>query len=400
MPWKLNRNIIMSDFSTKLKTILLQSLFITLLLFVAACSPKESFAAVHPNLYLNQSEIYEIKSHIASDQGPWKSAYSDFISQADQDLSLPPGSVTDNGGGHVWETDQPYTSDGIYDPNADRQDYILGDKISDAILDLGLAYQLTGKPEYADKAIQLIEVWFLDKDTALQAGTGSGNEIEMWITMPAAFYGMDLLWNYPSFPEEDKRALQLWAQVTINRLRNLRLVNNWENWRLVYLMSLAHIADDKGAMDSAIARWKEVAEYQIDGDGLMSTELNRTLSLDYSIFALSPMAQGAEIARHYGVDLYGYRNSHDQGLETVFDTYVPYLLNDSSWPYQQIRPFDTTNGIFVYELAYSRYGHKDTYKSVINKYQRPMVDTRTMGHATLTHGSSFDDPLPAPTPLP
>ena len=374
-------------------------------MFISSCSPKEAlpqetFTAVHPNLYLNQSEIDDIKSHIAADQEPWKSAYDNLISQADQDLSIPPGSVTDNGGGHVWRTDQPYTTDGVYDPNADRQDYLLADRISDTILNLGLAYQLSGRSEYADKAIQLIEVWFIDKSTALRAGTGSGNEIEIWITMPSAFYGMDLLWNYPSFPESDKLALQSWAQVSINRLLTLQTVNNWENWRLVYLMSLAHVAGDKGAMNAAIDRWKEVAEYQINGEGLMSTELDRTLSLDYSIFALSPMAQGAEIARHYGVDLYGYRNSHNQNLETVFDVYVPYVLDPSLWSYQQIRPFDPSNGIFVYELAYSRYGHKNTYRSVIEEYQRPLVDTRTMGHVTLTHGSRFDDALLLPTSHP
>jgi hypothetical protein len=358
------------------------------------------FDAVHPNLYLNQSEIDELKTHIAANQEPWKSAYSDFISQADGDLFLPAGSVADNGGGHVWKTNAPYITDGVYNPFANREDYILGNKISDAILDLGLAYQLTGKSEYADKAIQLIEVWFINEATALQAGTGSGNEIEMWITMPAAFYGIDLLWNYPAFSDNDKRALQSWAEVSANRIRGMQGKNNWENWRLVYLMTLAHTANDKGAMDYAIEQWKSITEHQIDEKGFMREELGRTLSLDYSIFALNPMAQGAEIARHYGVDLYGYRNSHNQGLETVFDAYVPYMLDPSSWPYQQIRPFDRTKGVFVYELAYSRYGHKDTYKSVINEYQRPLIDTRTMGPATLSFGSSFDDPLPLSTSSP
>lgn len=363
-------------------------------------TPAVVFDAVHPNLYLNQLEIDELKTHIADNREPWKSAYNDFISQVDKYLSLSPGSVTDNGGGNVWKTDSPYLTDGIYNPFANRKDYLIGNKVSDAILYLGLAYQLTGKSEYADKAIQLIEIWFIDEATALQAGTGSGNEIEMWITMPSAFYGIDLLWNYPAFSVNNKHALQSWAEASANRIRGLQHKNNWENWRLVYLMALAHTANDKGTMDYAIEQWKSITEHQIDEKGLMRKELGRTLSLNYSIFALSPMAQGAEIARHYGVDLYGYRNSHDQGLETVFDAYVPYLLDTSSWPYQQIRPFDATTGISVYELAYSRYDHKDIYKSVIIKYQRPLVDTRTLGPATLSFGSSFDDPLFSPTSSP
>jgi hypothetical protein len=143
-------------------------------------------------------------------------------------------------------------------------------------------------------------------------------------------------------------------------------------------------------MEAAIDRWRSLTETQIDQAGLLATELTRTLSLDYSIFALDPMAQGAEIARHFGVDLYGHRNSRNQGLETVFDAYVPFVLEPSSWAHQQIRPFDATNnGIAIYELGYSRYDRKDLYRSVIEAYQRPMIETRTMGHITLTHGSEL-----------
>jgi hypothetical protein len=377
-------------------------LAIALLIFVCSCSPQNVSTVspgVHPNLFLNQAEIDELKAHIASNREPWTSAYREFISQANDALAMSPGSVTDNGGGHVMKTDQPYTSDGVYDPNADRQDYLLADQIGDAILNLGLAYQLTGKSEYADKALQLARVWFLDKKTALRAGTGSNNEIELWITMPAAFYGLDLLWNYPSFPDSDKSALQTWARVSSNRIRQLQQTNNWENWRLVYLMSLAHISGDQAAFNEAIDRWKAIMEFQINDQGLMPEELGRTRSLDYSIFSINPMAQGAEIARHNGVDLYSYRNSHGQGLETALDAYVPYLLDPDSWPYEQISPYDR-EGVFIYELAYSRYGHKETYKKVIEKYQRPLYDIRTMGYVTLTHGASFDDPVPSPTPLP
>jgi len=249
-----------------------------------------------------------------------------------------------------------------------------------------LAYRLTDRAQYADKAVELIKVWFVRSATSLRAGTGASNEIEIWVTMPAAFYGMDLLWNFSKFPDADKAALQRWAQVSADRIRGLRRENNWENWRLVYLMGLAHTAGDGSTMEYAIARWKELLETQIGDGNLLTYELERTRSLDYSIFALDAIAQGAEIARHYGVDLYGYRNSRAQGLEQVFDAYVPYLLDPDSWPYEQISDFDgIENGIAVYELAYSNYGRKGAYQSVIDMYRRPLIDPRTMGHVTLTH---------------
>jgi hypothetical protein len=360
------------------------------LLLLAACSAADSpqiSSSVHPNLFLNESEIHELRTRLAAREAPWQAAYEALIRRADAALSQRPGSVTHNGGGRVWRTQQPYFTDGVYNPNADRQDYIVGDRIADSILDLGLAYRLADQARYADKAVELIRVWFLRTATSLRAGTGSGNEIEIWITMPAAFYGIDLLWHYPGFPDADKAALQRWARASAERIHGLRRENNWENWRLVYLMTLAHTAGDRGTMEHAIAQWRSLLESQIGENGLLTQELDRTRSLDYSIFALDAMAQGAEIARHYGVDLYGYRNSRGQGLRDVFDAYAPYLLQPASWPYEQISDFDGIgNGIAVYELAYRHYGRKATYRSVIEAYRRPLIDPRTMGHVTLTHG--------------
>lgn len=362
-------------------------------LLLAACSaadPPQLVSATRPNLYLNESEISELRTRLAAREAPWQAAHDELIARADAALSLRPGSVTYNGGGRVWRTQQPYLTDGVFDPDADRQDYILGDRVADAIRDLGLAYRLTDKAEYADKAVELIEVWFIHPATSLRAGTGAGNEIEVWITMPAAFYGIDLLWHYPEFPDTSKAALQRWAQVSADRVRGLRRENNWENWRLVYLMTLAHTAGDRGTMDYAIARWRSLFESQVGVRGLLIEELDRTRSLDYSVFALDAIAQGAEIARHYGVDLYEHRNGRAQGLGEVFDAYVPYLLEPASWPYEQISDFDAVgNGIAVYELAYSRYGRKATYRSVIEAYGRPLTEPRTMGHVTLTHGESL-----------
>jgi hypothetical protein len=57
-------------------------------------------------------------------QEPWKTAYDAMMSDADTALGSGPFSVTFNGGpngGHDYHTDPPYTSDGVFDPNADRR---------------------------------------------------------------------------------------------------------------------------------------------------------------------------------------------------------------------------------------------------------------------------------------
>lgn len=362
---------------------------------VAVVKADTSYTFSHPNMYLNQAEIADIKARINNREEPWFSAYNDLISTANAALTQPELSVLSDGGDHYWRTDKPYLTDGVYDPNAHRDDYLNANKVSDAIRDLALAYTFTKDTRYANKAVRLIKVWFLDKNTYMEpfidnkgpatAGHRSAGAIEIWITLPAAFYGADLLWNYDGWSAADKTALKQWASVAVSRLKAFPpRTNNWENWRMVFIMSMATIAEDKSAMDYAFNRWKALVPIQIGNDGLLTQELGRTRSLDYSMFALNPMVQGAEIAKHYGVNLYDYTASQGRGLEKVFDAYVKYVKNPSSWPHQQISPFKSTDGVQAYELGYT-FRSKQSYKSVINKFGRPMKDMWTQGPVTLTH---------------
>jgi hypothetical protein len=371
--------------------------------------PSAQSGGSHPHVFLNQSEIDAIAAKIAAGQEPWKTAFSRLKAEADAALSLAPLSVTYSGSSsHDYYTMKPYSwsnnmpspcgsthCDGQINPEADRADYEAATKVSDATRALGVAYAMTGDAKYANKAIQLIRVWALDSATYMSPKVFVSQGIEQFAVFPAFFYGADLIWNYSGWNATDKQRFATWARTFASDATDLSYSNNWDAWRLLCIATAGSLADDSGLLSHAFNTFKSVLASHIDSDGKMEREIGRTLSLDYSMFSLNPFTQIAEVARHHGVDLYNYSSS-GRSLALAWDFHAPYLLNPSSWPYEQIKAYNQ-DGVALYEIAYTRL-RKTAYLNVINKYGRPLQDSWAIGPTTLTHSLSGSAPSPPGAP--
>ena len=362
----------------------------------------------HPKMYIDSNDTEKIKNNIGSNQEPWRMAYNRMILDANSTLLLTPSSVTHGGATppsgdiHDYYTEAAYSSDGVYDPNADRTDYYAAMKLGKSVRDLGMAYAFTGDSKYAEKALDFIRMWTINPGTMMNPKFTSGSKVELAITLPGMFYGADLIWNYHGWDSSEKDKFKSW---TIQMITNAKIddwcfsnvCQNWENWRLVFISSASVIAEDTNSRNYAFDRWKELIPGQIDDQGKMINEIGRTRSLDYSTYAVNAMIQTAEIARHYDVDLYNYTLPDGRGLEKALDYHVPYIINPDSWPYQQITSYDGDNAA-IYELAYL-FKKKSSYKNVISKLGRPMYEKRIMGWVTLTHVGGYFSIIPS-TPVP
>lgn len=356
-------------------------------------APIETNGLSHPNMYLNSDEILIIKQKIANNEQPWKFAYDNMINDNDKWLNMPIQSVIFGGNTspsediHDYNTDAPYIADGISGPDVDRADYTAVLNMSRTVRNLGLAYALTGKDIYAERAIILINAWTIDPDTKMNPKfTNSQSFIEISASIPAMFYGADLIWNYPGWNQTDKDAFRQWVVQIVESAKGWDRDNNFENWRLVFISSGSVIIEDADGRKYAFDRWKSIIPDQVNIDGSMKQELTRTNSLTYSTYALNGMLQTAEIARHYGVDLYNYKLLDGRGLEKALDFHAPYIVNSSNWTYKQISQYKGDNSA-IYELAYS-FKQKSSYYDVINRWKRPMYEMRVMGQTTLTHANS------------
>lgn len=367
----------------------------TIVLELRNCSGKVWFDDIsltdieipHPDIFLNKSEVDNINAR--KDAEPWGSAYSNLIADANLALKTALQSVTFGGKMPPSGDNHDYYSD-VPSATANRADYTAASTLGKAIKSLGIAYALTGDANYADKSIELINAWCVNPNTRMTPKFTNFNDqsyIELCITMPAMFYAADLMWNYHNWNASDKDAFRQWTTLILESAKSWSRGNNFENWRLVFISAASVIADDVVSRNYAFDKWKVLIGKQMDTSGKMITEIGRTTSLSYSTYAVCAMIETAEVAKHYGVDLYNFVLPDGRGLEKTLDFHAPYVADPSTWPYKQTTQYKGENAA-LYELGYT-FKKKAAYKDAIVKWTRPMHETRVMGPVTLTHGSAF-----------
>ena len=369
-------------------------------------------------IFLSPERLTAIKSKIKAGEEPWTSAYRQLLRNAKGALSAKPRSVVDNGGPaggskdrHKFGTDHPTAS------NADRSDYSAAIKMGNWIRDLGLAYAFTGEDRYANKAVDLLYHWAVNPATRMTPSTenfsphraGSSrrkqNSIELYITLPKMFYGASLVAGHRRWAEKGARAeatFNNWTRTLLNHANGYYggyRPNNIYAWWLSMRASAAALLGDRASLNRAFSEWKSTAIEQIDRQGKLERELERTDALGYSFYGMKALVMTAEIASHYGVDLYGYQDGKGgSAIKRALDYHAPYASNPKAWPHAGADGRDMTSAAATYELAYSRWQDR-RYLNALNNNGRPLRDARVAGNTTLTHANLFKlKTAPAPQP--
>ena len=356
-------------------------------------------------MLLTQTEIASIKGLIAANQQPWKGGYDKLIVDANKWLAQAPLSVTYQGStSHTFIDQNPYDwsnnmqnspcgnwyCDGQKNPLADNADAQVLDTFRRAVIDLTMAYTFSGNRAYADKAIGLINTWCLNPATKMNPtippGTGGNTPQAAFVTFihfPSVFYGASLIWNYDGWKAADRAAFASWsATLLVAGKSSGPYWNNWEAWRELFLATGGALLDDASLLTYTFNTWKSKLAGWVGADGSMTHEITRTKSLFYSMYALEPILLVAEIAQRRGTDLYNY-SVNGRKLEMALDYIHSYVINPSTWPYQQISPFDYF-GAGIFEIAYTQY-RKASYQNVLNARPRPIKDWQVASVISLTH---------------
>jgi len=257
-----------------------------------------------------------------------------------------------------------------------------------AVRDLGLAYVLSDKSVYAEKAKQILFHWAVDPKTAMAPRfTNRQSEIEISITVPAMFYGADLIYTYPDWRPFEKDAFIDWVKTFAANVKARDSgydVNNFGDWRLVLLATAGALTKDKELLEYVYEHYRGMLAYQISPKGEFLKELDRTKSLSYSTYAANAILQVCEVARHQGVDLYGYAAENGSGsIEKSLDYLAPFVLGESEWPHEQVSDLKP-HELSAFELAWFAY-EKDIFDRAASLKGRPVNEIRVLGLITLSH---------------
>lgn len=344
-----------------------------------ACNGVEGYAAAfggRRTFFLKPDQLIAIKAVRETDPVV-SAAYRQLLKQADAALLRSPGAVTDkttlppSGDRHDYLSIAPYwwpdpanpqgpyvRRDGVINParETDAYDRTAIGSLSGDVRVLALAYYYSDDVRYATKAAQLIRTWFLDPATAMnpnanfaQAVRGREDGRAEGVLDTSAFQSVvdavGLLAPSRAITSDEQKALERWFGRYVDWMltsRNGRAEQAARNNHGIWF-------DSQITQYALFARRPEVAlkvvdqfparriSAQMDVDGRLPAETARTRSFHYSIYALTPAYDVAEMAGCLGRDLWGYRDAQGRGLRKATDFLAAYRGQLEKWPYKELK---------------------------------------------------------------
>jgi len=243
-------------------------------------------------------------------------------------------------------------------------------RLGDAARTLAVFYAVTGEERYAAKCAELLRVWFFDAERGMNPNMTYAQLIPGRTTVRGtgiidarrfcyAFSAAALLRGSAGWSDADERGLQKWAGDFLHWLnesehgrKEFRSPNNHGLWYdAIRLMVVAYTGD--------VVQAREIAEHslaprlasQIADDGSLPLELERTLALHYSTFALEAVALADRLVADTGYSIWHYRSPKGRSLEDAVAYLLPYYCAPETWPHRQIAPFDRSRGARILYAA-------------------------------------------------
>lgn len=339
------------------------------------CQPAWSAEGNHSPLIYDIEKLNIIREKVYNHVYPYKNAFESLVARADSLLSTGPFSVVNNGpvppGGddHDYSSMSPYwwpdTSrpdglpyikrDGVVNPERNAYDKIPFATLGETVEILGLAYYYTGEEKYAGKIREMTRIWFIDVKTKMNPNLTYGQFIpgrtkvrgvgiiESRVLMTIA-EAVLLIYDSEAWSSQDHETLVNWYSAYLDWLINSengiderKRQNNHGSW---YDVQVAYLAVFTGRMDIAEKRIESLMNQripvQIEQDGSQPLELARTRSFNYTVFNLSALCTGAEIAKNIDIDLWHYVAEDGKSIRLALDFLIKNAIENGPWPFQQI----------------------------------------------------------------
>lgn len=252
----------------------------------------------------------------------------------------------------------PYVSrDGVSNPELEKLDRPKVAAMANGVTTLSLAWFFSGDERYAQKAVEMLRVWFLDKATRMNPNMNYAQIVPGLYDGKGRCYGVidaysfvemldavQLLEQSKSFPKKDSKALKAWFSKFLNwiltspqGIEEGNQPNNHSTARDVQVVAYASYVGNKKVMNDCLSAFYEKRiKAQVRPDGSQPQELRRTLAFGYSQYNLSHIIDVMLMARHAGYQMEGL-----DLVEKAADFLVPYMGKKvEEWPYKQISEWD------------------------------------------------------------
>jgi hypothetical protein len=328
-------------------------------------------------IYVDFDAVAKVKKQIQQKDPNFLPAYTALIDKAEVALSEGPFSVMDkkrvppSGDKHdylsmgpYWWPD-PYKADGLPyirrdgevnpETRGENVDTDAKSKMFNNVEALGWAYYFSDEKRYAEKAVELIETWFINPESKMNPNLnfaqgipgrveGRGIGIIDFSSMYKLISTIQILEANNVFPQQSLEQLNAWLKEYFDWLHTSDYGKNEDDQRnnhgTWFDVQAVGIALYLGKTDMAKERVENVKNKritrQIELDGSQPLELARTRSLSYSAMNLRGFIHLANMSQTVGVDLWDYETSDGRGIKKALDFLLPYVHGNKDWEHQQI----------------------------------------------------------------
>ena len=343
-------------------------------MLITICALLTMSASTFAQSILDAKQLAYAKAHLKD--AAYSQAFRNLVSLADGDLLLKPPTVMTkeyipaSGSKHdyvslaryAWPDETqpnglPYVMrDGVSNPELKKFDRNKLSAMANAVYRLSLAYYFSGEEKYAQKATELIRVWFIDKKTKVNPNLRFAQHIpgkadgRCYGVIDAYSYvemldGVQLLEKSKSFTQKDSKLLKAWfSQLLKWLLTHPQAIeesyqkNNHATAYDVQVAAYALYTGNKKVFSDIVDNFpKRRIATQIMPDGKQPYELRRTLAFGYSQYNLTHIIDLMLMIKHQGVDFRQYCVSGERSFFKAMDFLAPYMGKSvSDWPYHQI----------------------------------------------------------------
>jgi hypothetical protein len=369
----------------------------------AACAS----AASVPRTLVSEDEAEPIHSAIVRKEAWTQDAVRRLRAEADRRLREGPWTVTAERPSGVELDPHDYYSEAPYwwpDPQNAEGPYIRKDgqanpdrflsnknalnSMCDAVFALGTAAYLLDDARYSQRAIRILNAWFVNPNTRMNpnleysqairgVNEGRGAGIIDGRVFIRAIQGMEFLAQTGAWTPREQAPVRKWFEDYLRWLTTSkkaedekRAGNNHASWWTAQVAAVSTFVENAAVEQIAFNYYRErIFPRQIRSDGSAPREESRTRSLSYSAFNLEAYAVTCRIAQVHAENLWTVKAKNGATLATVIDYLTPYLSDPKKWSKEQIAEFSNDS---LYFLAFAGMGlKKPEYVALFRKLEKP-----------------------------
>lgn len=343
-----------------------------------AMLPTSRAADVPPLVFTFEGrDLALVRARIQAADPPTIAALEKLLRRADRELIAGPysvafsGPIPPSGDPRDYMSQAPYwwpnpkrrdglpfvRRDGEVNPDSHGGDDDELARLRRGVFELSLAWRLTGDARYAERAAEFLRVWFISPETRMkprlkyaQYVPGLSDGRAAGIVESRKFLrvldGVGMLASSDAWTDADQRQVERWFRDYLNWLRDSERGdaeraedNNHGTWYDAQAAAFAlFIGEKKRAREIMDRARRKRFQRAIDDRGRPIHELDRTRSLDYSLFNLDALMHLAALDEHMDRKLWKTNNHAGRGLAENVAWLAPYVAGQKRWPYEQIAP--------------------------------------------------------------